>query len=202
MTARPRLIVGISGASGAAIGVRIVERLAAADACEIHLVVSEAGERTVAFELGADALSRLDGLVRKRHPIGDVGASVASGSFSAAGMIIAPCSVRTLSGIAASTADNLLLRAADVQLKERRRLVLVFRESPLHLGHIRAMAAVAEIGAIVAPAVPAFYMRPRSIADMVDQMAQRAIALLGLAPIEAGAEWQGLPEGSPALGEL
>ncbi len=202
MTARPRLIVGISGASGAAIGVRIIERLAATDAYEIHLVVSEAGERTLAFELGDDALPRLDRLVQKRHLIGDVGASVASGSFSAIGMIIAPCSVRTLSGIAASTADNLLLRAADVQLKERRRLVLVFRESPLHLGHIRAMAAATEIGAIVAPAVPAFYMRPRSIADMVDQMAQRAIALLGLAPIEAGAEWQGLPAGGPTLGEF
>ncbi|MGE0653474.1 MAG: UbiX family flavin prenyltransferase [Alphaproteobacteria bacterium] len=187
-----RVIVGISGASGASIGLRVVELLAAAGLFEIHLIVSAGGEETLAHEIDPEALARLEGLVRERHAIGDVGACVASGSFHTAGMIVAPCSVRTLSGIAACSAENLLLRAADVQLKERRRLVLVFRESPLHLGHIRAMAAVTEIGAILAPPAPAFYMRPQTVADVVDQIARRSIALLGLASVDATPEWHGL----------
>jgi len=177
---RPRVVIGISGASGAAISVRIVERLAAAGRLEIHLVVSRAAERTLAHEVGPESLPRLNRLVYRRHDIDDIGATIASGSFRTAGMIVAPCSVHSLSAIAYGATDNLLIRAADVHLKERRRLVLMLRESPLHLGHIRAMAQAAEIGAIIAPAVPAFYLRPETVADVVDQMAARAIDLLGV----------------------
>lgn len=173
-----RIVVGISGASGAVIGQRIVELLAASGRCEVHLVVSCAGERTLAQEAGPEALARLSALVARRHPVEDIGAGIASGSFRVAGMIVAPCSIRTLSAIAASASDNLLVRAADVQLKERRRLVLLVRETPLHLGHLRAMVAATEHGAIIAPPVPAFYRRPRSVAELVDHTARRAIDLL------------------------
>ena len=189
-----RIVVGLSGASGAAIGVRIIERLAEAQACDIHLVVSSAAERTLAHEVGADALARISRLAAQRHAITDIGASIASGSFRTAGMIVAPCSVRTLSAVAASNTDNLLVRAADVHLKERRRLVLVVRESPLHLGHLRAMTAVTEMGAIVAPPAPAFYQRPATIAEMVDHLACRAIALIGIDDLDVGPpEWTGEP---------
>lgn len=191
MTARPRIVVGISGASGAALGVRIVELLAATGRCELHLVVTSAGERTLAHEAGADALPRIAALAAHHHANSDIGASIASGSYRTAGMIVAPCSIRTLSAIAASATDNLLVRAADVQLKERRRLVLMVRESPLHLGHLRAMAAVTEFGAIVAPPVPAFYARPATVAEAVDQMARRAIGLLDVELGISMREWEG-----------
>jgi len=184
-----RIVVGISGASGAAVGLRIVELLAAAD-CEIHLVVSAAAERTVAFEVGASALADTIALVHRHHGIDDVGASIASGSFRTAGMIVAPCSIRTMSAVATGNLDNLLVRAADVQLKERRRLVLLLRESPLHLGHLRAMAQATENGAIVAPLSPAFYLRPRSLSELIDHMALRAIGLLGIDELHIAApEW-------------
>ncbi len=184
-----RVVVGISGASGAVIGQRVVELLAASGRCEVHLVVSRAGERTLAQEAGAEALARLEGLVARRHPVDDIGASIASGSFRTAGMIVAPCSIRTLSAIAASASDNLLVRAADVQLKERRRLVLMVRETPLHLGHLRAMVAATEQGAIIAPPVPAFYRRPESVAALVDHTARRGIDLLGLDLPQLAEEW-------------
>lgn len=184
----PRIVVGMSGASGAALGVRIVELLSAGGHCEVHLVVTRSAERTLAHEIGPHALDAISRLAR-RHPIEDVGASIASGSFRTAG--IAPCSIRTLSAIAASAADNLLVRAADVQLKERRQLVLMVRESPLHLGHLRAMTAATEIGAIIAPPVPAFYHKPASLADAIDHMARRAIDLLGDGLGAATPEWQG-----------
>ena len=184
-----RIVVGISGASGAAVGVRIVELLATTG-CEVHLVVSKAAERTIAHEVGPRALEYVTDLADYRHALEDVGASIASGSFRTAGMIVAPCSVKTLSAIAAGILDNLLVRAADVQLKERRRLVLLLRETPLHLGHIRSMAQVTEIGAIVAPLSPAFYQRPATISEMIDHMALRAIGLLGIDGIELAApEW-------------
>lgn len=192
MTGVRRVVVGISGASGAAIGVRIVELLAAAGGIEVHLVLSAAAERTLAHEVGPQAAAALGGLAARHHAIDDIGASIASGSFGTAGMIVAPCSIRTLAAIAASHAANLLVRAADVHLKERRPLVLLVRETPLHLGHIRAMAEATEIGAIVAPPVPAFYLKPQSVAEMVDQIARRAISLLKLGSVEAGAaEWTG-----------
>lgn len=190
-----RVIVGISGASGAAIGVRVVELLAAQRSHEVHVVVTPGAEMTLRHEVGPQALDRLDSLAAYRHRNADVGASIASGSWRAAGMIVAPCSIRTLSAIAASAADNLLVRAADVQLKERRRLVLVVRESPLHLGHLRAMVAATEIGAIVAPPVPAFYLRPRTIDDIIDHLARRAIFLLKIEI--ASPEWAGLPNAGP-----
>jgi len=130
-------------------------------------------------------------MVAQHHPLDNIGASIASGSCRTAGMIVAPCSIRTLSAIAASANDNLLVRAADVQLKERRRLVLMVRESPLHLGHLRAMAAVTEIGAIVPPPVPAFYTRPGTLAEAVDHMARRAIRLLDVDLSVSTREWEG-----------
>ena len=175
-----RVIVGISGASGAAIGLRVLERLAEAGTVETHLVISPAAERTLASEIDPDAPARARALAAQCHDHRDIGASIASGSFRTAGMIVAPCSMRSLCAIAYGQLGDLLTRAADVQLKERRRLVLVARESPLHLGHLRAMAQVTEYGAIVAPPVPAFYLKPSDIAAIVDQVALRAIGLLDL----------------------
>lgn len=191
MKSVPKVVVGISGASGAMLGIRIVELLAAAG-CETHLVVSNSGEKTITHEAGCDALDRVEALATRRHCIDDIGATIASGSFRTAGMIVAPCSMRTLSAIATSSADNLLVRAADVHLKERRRLVLLTRETPLHLGHIRMMAAATEIGAIIAPPVPAYYRRPQTVLEIVDHTARRAIDLLDLDIDALAAPWSGL----------
>lgn len=188
-----RIVIGISGASGAALGLRILELLASASEVETHLVVSKAARQTIAYEIGPAALGRAHALADVVHPITAIGSTIASGSFRTAGMIIAPCSMRTLSAIALGLADNLLVRAADVHLKERRRLVLLPRESPLHLGHLRAMTQVTEMGAIVAPPVPAFYRLPTCVDDIVDAIARRAIDHLGL-DLELSAEaWAGLP---------
>lgn len=192
MSERQGVIVGISGASGAAIGARIVERLADNPRCAVHLVVSPAAERTLAEEVGDDAAAHLRSLAFRHHTHDDVGACIASGSFPSHGMIVAPCSIRTLAAIAWGQLDNLLVRAADVQLKERRRLVLLARESPLHLGHLRAMTQVTEIGAIVAPPLPAFYLKPQSLTEVIDQIACRAINLLDLRGVSAPAQaWAG-----------
>lgn len=191
MSSRLRIVVGISGASGAALGVRVVELLAETGQCDIHLVVTHHAERTLLHEVGRDALSAIASMATRHHANDDIGASIASGSFRTAGMIVAPCSIRTLSAIAASAANNLLVRAADVQLKERRRLVLMVRETPLHLGHLRAMTAATEIGAIIAPPVPAFYHKPVSMAEVIDQTARRAIGLLDLDLHLPVHEWQG-----------
>lgn len=187
-----RVIVGISGASGAAIGKRVVERLTAISSLEVHLVISEAAEKTLAHEVGPEALNDTRDLAHVVHPIDAIGSSIASGSFPVAGMIVAPCSMRTLSAIAHSLSDNLLVRAADVQLKERRPLVLLTRESPLHLGHLRAMIATTEMGAIVAPPVPAFYQLPATVAEVVDTIAARAIDLLRLDMATQASAWSGL----------
>jgi len=177
MNPAPRIIVGISGASGAAIGCRVVERLAGQGA-ETHLVISEGARRTLIEEVGPDACARLAEQAAVVHDIRNVGASIASGSFPVAGMIVAPCSMRSLAAITHSLSDNLLVRAADVRLKERQPLVLIARETPLHLGHLRAMTAATEMGAIIMPPVPAFYLRPDSLEAVIDQMACRAIDLL------------------------
>ena len=175
---RPRLVVGISGASGAVYGVRALE--AARDlGIETHLVVTKAAVLTLSQELGltpADLAAKAD----VAHKLSDVGASIASGSFRALGMIVAPCSVRTLSEIATGVTSSLLTRAADVTLKERRPLVLMVRETPFHLGHLRTMVRVTEMGAIVAPPLPAFYALPNSLEEMVDQSVGRALDLFGL----------------------
>jgi len=175
---RPRLIVGISGASGIAYGLR------ALDACrelgvETHLVMSRSSALTLAQETDlspADAQARADVV----HKVGDVGAAIASGSFQTLGMIVAPCSVRTMSEVATGVTSSLLTRAADVTLKERRPLVLMVRETPLHLGHLRTMVRLAEMGAVIAPPLPAFYAKPASLEEMVDQSVGRALDLFGL----------------------
>lgn len=177
MAAR-RLVVGISGASGSLYGLRLLETLRDLR-IESHLVVSKAAEMTLRHEAGitpADLKARAD----HAYPIGDVGAAIASGSFPTEGMIVAPCSIRTLSEIATGVTSSLLTRAADVTLKERRRLVLMVRETPLHLGHLRAMVQACEIGAIIAPPVPAFYSRPQTIEEMIDHTIGRVLDLFGI----------------------
>jgi 4-hydroxy-3-polyprenylbenzoate decarboxylase len=173
------LIVGISGASGAILGVRLL------DACRelgvaTHLVVSRAAALTIAGETPFDLAAAAAKASVSYRPA-DVGAAIASGSFPTRGMIVAPCSVKTMSEIATGVTSSLLTRAADVTLKERRRLVLMVRETPLHLGHLRTMAQLAEMGAVIAPPMPAFYAAPQSLADVVDQAVGRALDLFGLA---------------------
>lgn len=192
MNARTRRVVlGVSGASGAALALRIGALLAALPGVELHLVVSSAATRTFGLELDDEALKRLIGLCHQHHACEDIGASIASGSFRTAGMIVAPCSMRTLAAIATGLSDNLIIRAADVHLKERRPLILLARETPLHLGHLRNMVAVTEMGARVMPPVPAFYRRPESVADIVDHIASRAVDALGLTDGPLAAEWLG-----------
>lgn len=185
-----RVVVAITGASGAAYGVRVLEILHAARDVETHLVVTSSGALTLRHELDRD-LDSLAHLADVVHRPGSIGASIASGSFATAGMIVAPCSIKTLSAIASSYSDNLVSRAADVTLKEGRPLVLLVRESPLHLGHLRLMTAAAEAGAVIAPPVPAFYSRPETVDDIVDHTARRALARLGLEDLGAR-EWPGL----------
>lgn len=186
-----RIVVAITGASGAACGVRLLRALREADGIESHLVVSNAGVRTLRHEL-AMAPGDLRPLADHVHDAADIGATIASGSFQAAGMAVAPCSMRTLAAIAHGLGDNLVTRAADVMLKERRRLVLLARETPLHLVHLRNMAAVTEMGAVVCLPVPAFYLRPRTVEDVVDQAVARVLDLLDV-PHAMGARWAGEP---------
>ena len=173
-----RLIVGISGASGVRYGVRLLEVLRELPV-ESHLVLSKAAELTLAYETDLK-IAEVTGLADVVHPVGDVGAAISSGSFQTLGMVVAPCSVRSLSEIATGVTSNLLTRAADVVLKERRRLVLMLRETPLHTGHLRSMLAVSEMGAIIAPPVPGFYAKPESLDDMVDHTVGRVLDLFGL----------------------
>jgi flavin prenyltransferase len=174
----PRLVVGISGASGARLGVRVL------DACrelgvESHLVMSRAAAQTVTQETQF-SVGDVQGRAAVSHKLGDIGASIASGSFATLGMIVAPCSVRTMSEIATGVTSSLLTRAADVTLKERRPLVLMVRETPLHLGHLRTLVRLAEMGAIIAPPMPAFYAGLSSIEEFIDQSVGRALDLFGL----------------------
>jgi len=174
---KPRIIVGISGASGVAYGIRLLEALKEVGA-ESHLVVTRPGEMTIGYETRMkpkDVVAKAD----QAYAIDDIAAPIASGSFRTGGMIVAPCSVRTMSEIATGVTTNLLTRAADVILKERRPLILLVRESPLHLGHLRTLTQLAEIGAIILPPVPAFYAEPQSISDLVDQMVGHMLDILG-----------------------
>src|SRR5437588_1344279 len=174
----PRLIVGISGASGAVYGARLLEILAPLPV-ETHLVMSRSAEMTLALETDlkpAELRARADVV----HAIGDLAAPISSGSFQTLGMIIAPCSIRSMSEIATGVTTTLLTRAADVVLKERRRLVLMVRETPLHTGHLQTMAALSQMGAVIAPPVPAFYAKPQTIAEMIDQTLGRVLDLFGL----------------------
>ena len=188
-SAPQRLIVGISGASGVTYGVRVLDALRELGV-ESHLVVTRAALLTLSQETDLSADDLL-GRADVSHRLNDVGATIASGSFRTMGMIIAPCSVRTMSEIATGVTSTLLTRAADVVLKERRPLVLMVRETPLHLGHLRTMTALAEMGAVIAPPLPAFYSKPASIAEMVDQSVGRALDLFGL-DWSAVRRWGGL----------
>jgi 4-hydroxy-3-polyprenylbenzoate decarboxylase len=183
------LVVGLTGASGAVYGVRLLQR-ARALGLETHLVATAAGVLNAHHELELDRKT-LEALADHSHAPGDIGACIASGSFDAAAMAIAPCSMKTLAAVAHGLSDNLLTRSADVMLKERRRLLLMVRETPLNLAHLRNMAAVTEMGAIVFPPLPAFYHRPQSIGELVDDTVERALALLGIAGAHPRA-WTGL----------
>ncbi|SAL78470.1 3-octaprenyl-4-hydroxybenzoate carboxy-lyase [Caballeronia peredens] len=185
-----RLIVAMTGATGAIYGVRLLETLRRLGGVETHLLVSSAGWLNIQHELDLDRAT-VHALADVVHSVRDVGASIASGSFSTDGMIVAPCSMRTLASIAHGLSDNLITRAADVVLKERRRLVLLVRETPLNLAHLRNMTAVTEMGGVIFPPLPAFYQKPATIDDMVDHTVARVIDLFGLAQPVASA-WQGL----------
>jgi 4-hydroxy-3-polyprenylbenzoate decarboxylase len=190
-----RVVVGISGASGVIFGIRLLEVLRGVDDVEVHLVISNAGKRTIALETDR-SVEEVEALADRVYRVGDIAAAIASGSFRTSAMVIVPCSMKTLSAIANSFADNLLVRAAEVALKDRRRLVLVPRETPLHLGHLRLLVRVAEMGAVVMPPVPAFYHRPETVGEIVDQTVNRVLDLLD---IELGDDlfqrWEGPAEG-------
>ena len=190
-----RIIIGISGASGACYGVRLLQVLGRSTGVETHLVVSDAGWRNLAQEQDLPR-SAVEALAHEVHNVRNVGAKLASGSFRCDGMVIAPCSMRTLAAVAHGLSDNLLTRAADVQLKERRRLILMVRESPLHLGHLRNMVAVTEMGGIVCPPLPAFYQRPQSIADLIDHSVARVLDLLDIEQ-DLSTVWPGLEAEAP-----
>lgn len=185
-----QLIVGISGASGVIYGIRLLEALRSIDTVETHLLISDSAQINIAVETEW-AVSDVKALANHVHSNKDIAASIASGSFHSEGMIVAPCSIKTLSAIANSYADSLLVRAADVVLKEQRRLVLVPRETPLHTGHCELLLKASQIGAVIAPPMPAHYIKPQSIDDLVDHHVGRLLDLFGL---ESGLvkRWQGL----------
>ncbi len=184
-----RLILGITGATGVIYGVRLLEVLRQLGV-ETHLVVTSAAKQAIAYETSY-TVAQVQALASQVYSERDVGAAISSGSFRTGGMIVAPCSLKTLSGIANSYDENLVVRAADVALKERRRLVLLLRETPLHLGHLRLMTAVTEYGAVVMPPVPAFYTRPKTVEDIVNQTVGRVLDQFDL-DADIFARWQGL----------
>jgi 4-hydroxy-3-polyprenylbenzoate decarboxylase len=185
-----RLIVAITGASGARYGVRLLELLRATEGIETHLMISDAAALNLHHELDVKRKD-IEPLADNVHSVRDIGACVASGSFRADGMVIAPCSMKTLAAVAHGMCDNLITRAADVTLKERRRLVLLVRETPFNLAHLRNMTAVTEMGGIIFPPLPALYQRPQSIDEMIDHTVGRVMDMLGLEQSLAP-EWNGL----------
>lgn len=190
-TSPRRLTIGISGASGVVYGIRMLELLRETDV-ETHLVMSRSAEMTLAYETDLK-IKDVRALAKVNHPNTDIGASISSGSFQTMGMVVAPCSIKTMSEIAAGVTGSLLSRAADVVLKERRRLVLAVRETPLHSGHLRTMTQLADMGAIIAPVVPAFYNRPETLDDIINHTVGRLLDLFGLdTPVVK--RWQGSPE--------
>src|SRR3954454_17465200 len=199
---RPRLIVGISGASGAIYGARLLELLRKLPV-ETHLVMTRSAELTLALETelkAADLRARADAV----HAIGDLAAPISSGSFRTTGMVVAPCSIRSMSEIATGVTSTLLTRAADVTLKERRRLVLMVRETPLHTGHLRTMTALSEMGAIIAPPVPAFYAKPENLDDMVEHTVGRVLDLydIDIGVVRRWGEDEALKRRSPPLRKI
>ncbi len=187
---RRRLIVGISGATGAIYGIRLLQVLKSAPEIETHLVVSKAAERTITFETEF-TIKQVRDLADASYSIQDIGATISSGSFQVEGMVIAPCSMKSLSAVATSLSVDLLSRAADVTLKEGRRLVLLAREAPLHLGHLKLMVQAAEIGATIVPPVPAFYNFPKTIDDIINHTVGRVLDLFHL-DVEIVKRWQGM----------
>ncbi len=183
-----RIIVGISGASGAVYGYRLLERLRS-QGVETHLVLTRSAERTAYLEMNKSSAD-FRALADFSYPLEEIGARLASGSFLTDGMVVAPCSINSMSAIATGVTSNLLLRAADVCLKERRKLILMVRESPFHLGHLRSMVALAEMGAIIAPPVPAFYHQPETVLDLIDHSVDRVLDMLNLPHPEAR-RWDG-----------
>ncbi|RME97125.1 MAG: UbiX family flavin prenyltransferase [Chloroflexi bacterium] len=190
-----RLVVGISGASGVIYGIRLLEVLRNVPDVETHLVLTAAARRTIPLETDTTP-AQVAQLADHVYRFGDIAAPIASGSFHTAGMVVLPCSIKTLSGVVNAYSENLLLRAADVTLKERRPLVLAVRETPLHLGHLRLMTQAAEIGAVIMPPIPAFYHRPQTVDQIVDQTVNRVLDLLHISlPRDLFRRWRG-PESS------
>lgn len=184
-----KIVVGVSGASGSIYALRLLEKLRNNPDVETHLILSRAGEKTAWLETGKKAAD-FRALAHHSYPLEDIASPLASGSFETHGMVIAPCSIHTMSAIAAGISSNLLIRAADVMLKERRRLILMVRETPFHLGHLRSMTALTEMGAIIAPPIPGFYHKPETILDLVDHSVDRVLDLLGL-PAPGAHRWPG-----------
>ncbi len=187
-----RLVVAITGASGVLYGVRLLEQLRASEGVETHLMISDAAALNLHHELDMKRRD-IEALADHVHSVRDVGACVASGSFRSDGMVIVPCSMKTLGSVAHGLCDNLITRAADVMLKERRRLVLMVRETPFNLAHLRNMTAVTEMGGIIFPPLPALYQKPQSITEMVDHTVGRVLDLFGLAQ-DLAPEWPGLKQ--------
>ena len=187
---RRRLVVGISGATGAIYGIRLLQVLKAAPEVETHLVMSKAAERTITYETDL-TIPQVRALADVAYNVQDIGATISSGSFQIEGMIIAPCSMKTLSAVASSMSVDLLSRAADVTLKEGRRLVLLVREAPLHIGHLRLMVQAAEIGATIVPPVPAFYNFPKTLDDIINHTVGRVLDLFHM-DVEIVKRWQGM----------
>ena len=185
-----KLIIGITGASGAIYGIRLLEVLSAANEVETHLIISGVGEEIIRHDTDWK-VEKVKALADVYYESGDIGARLASGSFRTDGMVIAPCSMKTLSAIANSYTDNLITRAADAILKERKRLVLLARETPLHLGHLRNMVKVTEMGAVVFPPIPAFYHRPKTIQDLVDHTVGKVLDMFDIKH-ELFKRWDGL----------
>lgn len=189
---RRRIVVGMSGASGAVYGVRLIEALAAMPDIELHVIISAGAAATIRYEAGMEP-EQVAALADRAHHERDLAAPLASGTYLTDGMVVAPCSIRSLSAIANSANDTLLIRAADVHLKERRRLVLVVRETPLHEGHLRLMTRACRAGAVILPPVPGFYTRPSTIAELVDHTVGKVLDSLGIAHALT-ARWAGIPE--------
>jgi 4-hydroxy-3-polyprenylbenzoate decarboxylase len=180
--------LGITGASGAIYGLQLLQQLRRDDV-EIHLILTRSGEKTLFLETGK-TVAEIRKMADFSHPVEDISSGLASGSFPTAAMVVAPCSIHTMSAIAQGISSNLLVRAADVTLKERRKLILMIRESPLHLGHLRNLVALAEMGAIIVPPVPAFYTHPETVMDIVNHSVERVLDLLGL-PVADARRWEG-----------
>ena len=190
-----RLVLGITGASGSIYGIRLLEILRTTTDIELHLVISAAGKRTLVEETDY-SVADVEALAHQRYDVRDIGAALASGSFRTGGMVIAPCSIKTAAAVAACYADTLMARAADVTLKEGRPLILLVRETPLHLGHLRVLTSLAEIGAVVLPPMPAFYNRPKGLDDVINHTVARVLDRLQL-PQSLVGEWQGTSPRSP-----